>query len=577
MDVSRLALGLVLPLALAAPGLARAQAPTAVVRLGEDVPGWPVHPVLHVGAPGVNAVGDWVAPVSADAFLGQLDHVLGAAHGAAPAVLFTEGAAAGYTQDTYASTRVDELGRVTYLASLYGPGSALQSVWRDGTPLAVQGQPVAALPGRVHGGAFGSLALLEGGAPAFAVTTDAAGAPGWAVLAGDALQPLLTESSMPAGAPGPLSAAPWHLPRAAVSARGSHHLVAVVLATGGGVDETNDELLVLDGAALLLGGGLVREGEPVPAAVGGQPGERWAAFRSLAVDESGAPFFAAELTSPAGSRRAIVDGGAIRWRTGDVVDGVTLAGDIVSAVRSEAGHVAHAWNAGGGPAGAVVLVDDRALLAPGVAVDWDGDGAAEPTSRLVGATWAQRLALGEGPTPTLLARARVDVLGLEREALLALDVPGEWSAFCAGDGTGAPCPCANTGAPGHGCANGHTSGALLEASGVFSASSPSLALHAAGLPPGQPGLFFQGDAAVNAGLGVAFGDGLRCVGGGLVRLQVAFADGAGACSTTADLAARGGVAAGQTKRYQLWYRDPLGGACGSGINLSNAVELAWLP
>jgi hypothetical protein len=33
--------------------------------------------------------------------------------------------------------------------------------------------------------------------------------------------------------------------------------------------------------------------------------------------------------------------------------------------------------------------------------------------------------------------------------------------FCFGDGSGAPCPCANTGAPGSGCANSVSTGALL--------------------------------------------------------------------------------------------------------------------
>src|SRR6185295_229481 len=39
--------------------------------------------------------------------------------------------------------------------------------------------------------------------------------------------------------------------------------------------------------------------------------------------------------------------------------------------------------------------------------------------------------------------------------------------YCFGDGTGpVPCPCNNTGAPGHGCATSVTTGALLTASGT---------------------------------------------------------------------------------------------------------------
>ena len=50
---------------------------------------------------------------------------------------------------------------------------------------------------------------------------------------------------------------------------------------------------------------------------------------------------------------------------------------------------------------------------------------------------------------------------------------------------------------------------------------------------------------------------------------------AGDASTSVDLG--GGVAAGDLLRYQFWYRDPVGGPCGSDFNLSNGVEVSWVP
>jgi hypothetical protein len=91
----------------------------------------------------------------------------------------------------------------------------------------------------------------------------------------------------------------------------------------------------------------------------------------------------------------------------------------------------------------------------------------------------------------------------------------------------------------------------------------------------QPGLYFQGDNAINSGSGVAFGDGLRCAGGGVIRLQVVFPDATGASATSIDVAAAGGVSAGDVKRYQIWYRDPNTSSCGAQFNLSQGLEVTW--
>ena len=151
-------------------------------------------------------------------------------------------------------------------------------------------------------------------------------------------------------------------------------------------------------------------------------------------------------------------------------------------------------------------------------------------------------------------------------------------AYC--EGTAAACPCGNGGAAGRGCANGFAAqGALLSGSGQASVSGAGnpLFLVGAGLVPNQPGLYFQGDNQVAGGAGVPFGDGLRCAGGGVVRLQVLAADAGGVSSTSVDLAAAGGVSAGQTTRYQIWYRDPQTSPCGNGFNLSNGYEVVWQP
>jgi hypothetical protein len=105
--------------------------------------------------------------------------------------------------------------------------------------------------------------------------------------------------------------------------------------------------------------------------------------------------------------------------------------------------------------------------------------------------------------------------------------------------------------------------------------SDTLVLQGTGLIASQPGLYFQGNNAVNSGNGNAFGDGLRCAGGGVIRLQVRFASSTGESETNISISAKGLPAVGDIKRYQLWYRDPVTTPCGAQFNLSNGFEVTW--
>jgi len=148
-------------------------------------------------------------------------------------------------------------------------------------------------------------------------------------------------------------------------------------------------------------------------------------------------------------------------------------------------------------------------------------------------------------------------------------------SYCSGDGSGGVCPCGNSAGIGEGCMNGSGLGGKLETSGTSSISDDSLTLLGSQLAPSQPGLYFQGNNAVNSGDGNPFGDGLRCAGGGVHRLQVGFADSSGSSQTSISISASGAVSPGDVKRYQLWYRDPITSFCGFQFNLSNGIEVTW--
>ncbi len=156
--------------------------------------------------------------------------------------------------------------------------------------------------------------------------------------------------------------------------------------------------------------------------------------------------------------------------------------------------------------------------------------------------------------------------------------PSAGSAYCFGDASGTFCPCLNFGLPGHGCENSAFSdGARLSGTGDPSVSGDTLVFNATQAIPNQPGLFFQGDEVINSGNGVTFGDGLRCAGQNVLRLEIATAGPGGSASTSVAIGAAGGAAVGETLRYQYWYRDPSGSPCGTGFNTTNGLEVVWQP
>ena len=156
-------------------------------------------------------------------------------------------------------------------------------------------------------------------------------------------------------------------------------------------------------------------------------------------------------------------------------------------------------------------------------------------------------------------------------------------AYCFGDGGSAPCPCANSGVAGHGCDNsGSTGGARLDRSG--STVPDTLVLTQSGELPDSLSIFLQGSTQIAP---VPFGDGLRCVGGTLLRLYVANAvAGVVAAPGPGDPAIRARSAAlgdplepAAVRHYQVYYRDPSPTFCpspaGAEFAVGNALLVVW--
>jgi Tol biopolymer transport system component len=153
--------------------------------------------------------------------------------------------------------------------------------------------------------------------------------------------------------------------------------------------------------------------------------------------------------------------------------------------------------------------------------------------------------------------------------------------YCFGDGTGTACPCGNNSIPGQmsGCVNSTGTAGSLIASGTPSISADSLVLIGTGMPVGAPCLYYQGTEMQTFGSGDAFGDGLRCVGGTIVRLGVVFNTASGSTYPVGALSISiaGGCTVGATNTYQGWYRDAASFCAPETFNLTNGLALSWRP
>ena len=91
---------------------------------------------------------------------------------------------------------------------------------------------------------------------------------------------------------------------------------------------------------------------------------------------------------------------------------------------------------------------------------------------------------------------------------------------------------------------------------------------------------------LNDGLGIRGTppmDGLRCIGGGMIRHGARAIGEGGAIASPWDQAAQGGIVAnlqvpvGSVRHFQAYLRDLPEAGCGTGINTTNAVSILVVP
>lgn len=188
-------------------------------------------------------------------------------------------------------------------------------------------------------------------------------------------------------------------------------------------------------------------------------------------------------------------------------------------------------------------------------------GSGGPNKRFM-ATWYKAL-----------SSTNCDVLG----ALVDTLEGGTKSPFCFGDGSSGACPCSNTGAAGHGCRNSvNAAGALLSLSGAPSTVNDTAVLTVSSAPAAALCIFVQSTTPPGASV---FGDGLSCIGSGMIRLGTkTAAGGVASYPGSGDLALhlKGGLSFdGGTRAYQTWYRNSANFCTSSPFNISNGMLVNW--
>ena len=117
----------------------------------------------------------------------------------------------------------------------------------------------------------------------------------------------------------------------------------------------------------------------------------------------------------------------------------------------------------------------------------------------------------------------------------------------------------------------------LDLSGVASISADNAVLDGSGMP-NSSALYFQGGSQVNGGLGLVFGDGLRCAGSPVIRLATKTNTGnASSYPESGDqpISVRGSITLPGSRNYQCWYRNAAAFCTTSTFNLTNGLSIVW--
>lgn len=387
-----------------------------------DALGPPGHTIAGITGVATNGVGGFGVAVNTYDGTTTLSHILttvasGVEPPAAPTLRFTEatiGPPVLLTQTAFEGEfGLSDAGQVAFSATVSrGAQAGLDSLWIDNSPVLIDGDAAAPFPGLFW--SFASrVRMTHTGVPYWrggVSVTPGAASVNRAILKGDPPERVVAGGDTLPNLPAPIDPTPASTMFVyRLSASGTHYL-SVELIDGASLE--SDAVVVMDGAGLTLGGTLVREGNTVPASIGGRSGERWANFDALGVTDGGGYMIVGDTDATGTADDFVLVNGHMRYRDGDVIDGEVVYGDIEDAAMNNSGDLAVLWDTQSNSIESLI-VNGRIVLREGQSVDLDRDGTPDPASLIADMGGAAGLAIGErvGGLLRVYVAANVDTHG----------------------------------------------------------------------------------------------------------------------------------------------------------------------
>lgn len=427
MRVSLCAASISLGAVVVITGASAGATASALVREGDDLGSQGI--VSSISNSAANHVFGWAFTLNTDRGGETLSHVFGNASGGMGSILRSESTIGSFDQTSFESFfGISDAGMIAYspLSNNIDTGlTGIDGVWVDGTPIMNEEEPAG-------GGLFWTFGSRPG------ITAD--GQPYWVggtsttqggstqvrgIYFGNAATPVLLGGTMAPGLPAPIGDTGIDFDYR-FSSLGTNYITPVNM----DLSSTVDGAIVVNGSGYTAGGTLVREGNLIPASVGGIGGENWDNFDFVGITEAGDVMITGDTDGDIGTDEFIYKNGQFLYREGDVVGGRTLLGNIEGSYMNESGDIGYIWSVAEGTGDIEALyLNDQLLLLEGDNVDWDGDGTVDANAVLENFTGISALTISErnaNGEVTLYFTADVDVDGQTLEGAFAVTalIPG---------------------------------------------------------------------------------------------------------------------------------------------------------
>ncbi|WP_146451525.1 hypothetical protein [Bythopirellula polymerisocia] len=366
--------------------------------------------------------GNFVVTVNTDptqgnaGFVGTFYHFGSTDQGITPTALRRESTIAGQEQETFSSNGIDNAGNITYTATIKNPSAPptrFGSLWENDTLIFRHGDAITTGPlaGNFFASASGAYRSPTGISNWISSYSDTSlgASTGSALFRSTTNFDVLLKSGDMIGTEGTIvSESGAILANIRWSDSGNNYITEVDLEAG---FTATEDLLVINGQpATTPSGAVIRKGNAVSAIDGGLSGETWDLSGLYDINNTGDFIFSA-FNDGVVNDSVLALNGAIIHRENEVVDGVSLSGQVQGVAINDIGDIAYVWND-------TLFINDQVIAGLGTLVDTNADGVGDTpiTNQALGQIEITNLPAAGGDLPVVYLG--LDVGGLTSQIRL---------------------------------------------------------------------------------------------------------------------------------------------------------------